>query len=269
MLDESRKYYVTASQASLVMAGFKQELLGKTAIKPDIEGFKAIEDWIKKNNSLPKVGELKAIGVTASGVEIQEVTKYLKSQVKVFSEGMETVARQIAMAKFISKRDEQVKTEYMEHGNIQEGEAVAYLEGLTGVKFSNTEDQQSFMTRNSLGVTPDGLQMDGFNVVSCAEVKNPKDTTHMKYLHLIHNQDDLLEVVPEYYWQCQTGLYVTECEKYHWLSYHKEFTKMGDYRGVYVCVEPVQEHIDMLVERSERVLKAVPGIVESILSGGE
>jgi len=268
MLNPDRKDYVTASQSHRVMSGFETELAGKSAVKPEYEDVDKVLSVIKETGK-PKVGELKALGITASGAEIEAAYKYHRSQIKVFSDGMWSVAREIAMSKFIDHRDEHIKTQDMERGNIQEGEAVAYLEGLTGVKFSNTEDQQSFMTRNSLGVTPDGLQMDGFNVVSCAEVKNPKDTTHMKYLHLIHNQDDLLEVVPEYYWQCQTGLYVTECEKYHWLSYHKEFTKMGDYRGVYVCVEPVQEDIDMLVERSERVLAAVPGIVESILSGGE
>jgi len=99
MLNEDRKNYVTASQCYRIMAGFELELAGQKMDKPDvtIEAMEYIEECLKK----PKVGDLMEIGVNTTVAEINEVWQYLKAIRPVFSEGMESVAREIAMYGFI------------------------------------------------------------------------------------------------------------------------------------------------------------------------
>jgi len=264
MLNNDRKYFVTASQCHRVMAGYELELEGMNMDVPVFDSFPQVYDWIKKNNREPKVGELKAAGITASGKEIKEAWRYIKATTPVFSEGMESVAREIAMSKFIKERDESYKSVDMERGNIQEGEAIIKLQDITGREFSNTNEDQIFLSDDCLGVTPDGIEYDGFDIVSCAEVKAPKDTTHMKYLSLIKDERSFREVVPIYYWQAQCGLAVTGAESYHWLSYHNGFD--DDYQAVYLEVKPNKYHIDLLRIRAKRVLDAVPVIVDDIIN---
>lgn len=265
MLNEERKYYVTASQAHRVMAGFETELRGKDAVKPEFESFEQIESWITDNDKKPLVGDLKASGIKATGKDIDSAWKYIQSQKKVFSDGMFTVACEIAMSEFIEERDPGIKTMDMERGNIQEGEAIEALKFVTGINFTNTGGEQTFLSSEHLGVTPDGIEYNGFDIVSCAEVKNPKDTTHMKYLVLIHDQNDILKHIPEYYWQAQTGLYVTGAKFYHWMTYHNKFIDGYKYR--HVVIEPVQKHIEILAERSERVVNKAAEISRELKAG--
>lgn len=264
MLNPERKHYLTASQAHIAMAGFETELAGRSMPKPDIDdgALATTLSWIRGHSAKPKVGELKAIGINLSGAQINEIYSYHRSQIKVFSDGMETAALQIAMSKFILERDEGYKSPDMERGNIQEGEAINALSELTGIEFDSTGIGQQFLTKGDLGVTPDGIEYSGFDIVSCAEAKNPKDTTHMRYLFNLKDQDDLLRVCPEYYWQAQSGLYVTGAKIYHWVSYHNGF--IPECRLVYIPVTPNQEHIDMLVLRAARIMGRVPMIIDDI-----
>ena len=262
MLNKDRQRFVTASQAYRVMAGFELELAGQTMHVPDIDANHL--DYIKQFKSKPKVGDLKTAGIELTGAQINEAWTYLKAITPVFSEGMESVAREIAMYDFIESRDEGYKSEDMERGNEQEGEAVAALSEHTGVYFTDIEDSQKFLTKGNLGATPDGVEYDGFNIKSCAEVKNPKDTTHMKYLYLVHDTKSLLETQPLYYWQAQCGLFVTGAETYHWASYHNNFIESC--RLVYVPVVRNDEHIKMLIKRADRVIKRAGVIKSEIIS---
>ena len=262
MLSKERQKYVTASQAHRVMSGFESEL-NKPA-KPDRSVISQEElDFMSKLDTMPKVGEMKNNGFESiSGNAIKEGWKYLKSLTPIFSEGMESVAREIAMSEFIINRDEGIKTKDMERGHLQESESVQTLSKFLKIEFDNKGDDQSFLTKGNLGVTPDAIEYKGFDIKSCLEMKNPKDTTHMKYLTELRTQDDLLRVCPEYYWQAQCGLYVTDAETYHWSSYHNGFGE--GYQVVYVPVAPAKEHINILIDRAERVMKRVPEIIQKI-----
>lgn len=270
-LNKDRAGFVTASQAHRVMAGFAMELEGKSMKKPECEDL--VFDGIKKITSVigrvPKVGELKSMDIQATGELIKQVTTYIKAITPVFSEGMESVAREIAMESFKKTKDDGFKSVDMERGDQQEGAAVAALSAFLDVDFLNTELDQIFLSDGCLGVTPDGIEYDGFNIKSCAEVKNPKDTTHMKYLQLLKDQGDILSVCPIYYWQAQCGLSVTGSEIYHWASYHDEFEYPGyedESKLVYVPIYPVDDHIKILKTRADKVLKRAPFIVEEILA---
>ncbi len=262
-LDPRRKNYVTASQCHRVMAGFEKELAGRSMEKPDISCFNDLADIINQTGKKPLVGECKNAGVACTGKDIAAVYDYIKATTPVFSDGMFSVALEIAMYSFIETKDEGITTPDMERGNENELEAIFKLSEYIETEFINTGDDQAFFTRDSLGVTPDGVEYgDSFDIVSCAEVKCPKDTTHMRYLYQLRNQKDLLKYKPEYYWQAQCGLYVTGADIYHWASYHDGF--MSGYQLVYIPVYPVREHIEILAERAEKVLTKVPAIIEHV-----
>lgn len=261
-LDKDRDNFITASEAHRVMADYELELRGQKMSRPDVQHYEGIRQWIGRTGRIPKVLELKAVGIIATGEEIKQVWRYLKAKIKVFSEAMESVAREMAMNQFIEVKDTGYKSEDMERGDIQEGEAVARLSAYLNVDFKNTTTEQIFLSDGDLGVTPDAIEYSGFTITSCGEVKNPNDDNHMRYLHLIKNQADLLAVRPVYYWQAQCGLAVTGAKIYHWASYHNGFDP--EYRLVYVPVVANNEHISMLKQRASRVLKRVPDIVAEI-----
>lgn len=270
-LSEDRKNFVTASQAHRVMAGFELELEGLHMEKPacDEGVFNGIKKMVELLGRKPKVGEMVSVDLVVPGELINEVFNYIKATTPVFSDGMESVAREIAMASFIKNTIEEGSiTADMERGNLQEGEAVAALSAFLDVEFLNTELDQIFLSDGCLGFTPDGVEYDGFNIKSCAEVKNPKAITHMKYLQLLWNQNDLLRVCPVYYWQAQCGLSVSGAEIYHWASYHNDFAYAGyenESKLIYVPVHPVDDHIRILKARADRVLARAPVIVDEIL----
>ncbi len=265
MLNPDRKKFVTASQAHRVMAKFEGELAGRLLEKPTFPDYDKLVLAMRDFDKAPLVRELKNIGITATGKEIEQTRKYIKAQVPVFSEGMESVAIEMSMSQFVEIDEDEYLSEDMRRGNDQEAAAVAALSRHIGVEFTSTGEDQQFLSIDNIGVTPDGVEYDGFNIKSCAEVKAPKAETHMKYLYRLTTQESLLKYVPEYYWQCQTGLAVTGADVYHFAAYNARFK--GKYQLVYIPVVPVQEHIDILKERAERVVDAVPGIVETIIRG--
>jgi len=262
-LDPRRKNYVTASQCHRVMAGFEKELAGRSMEKPKLPFFNDLADLINKEGKKPLVGECKDAGIKCTGKDIAAVYDYIKSTTPVFSDGMFAVALEIAMFSFVEERDDGIVTADMKNGNDTELEAVSKLSDRTGIDFVNTGEEQAFFSRGSLGVTPDAVEYgEDFKIKSCGEVKCPKDTTHMGYLYRLHNQSDLLRYKPEYYWQAQCGLHVTGAEVYHWASYHNGF--IPKCQLVYIPIEPVAEHIEILVYRSDKVLAKVPDIIEKI-----
>ena len=262
MLDNDRKRFVTASQAHRVMAGFEAELAGRKMEEPPL--FDAISKFMQKEK--PLVGDLKKAGIMASGKEIQSCWDYYKATKPVFSEGMESVAREIAMGEFISDRDNYVSDD-MENGNLYEAEAVLNLSNIVTKNFSNTGDRQLFFSKGNIGATPDGVFYEGFDISECAEVKCPKDTTHMRYLVGFKSGLTLLQIEPKYYWQAQAGLYVTGAKAYNWASYHRNFIE--PYKMIYQKIEPDHEHIEILIERSEKVLTRAKDIIELINASNE
>ena len=236
MLNPDRKYFVTGSIAHRVMAGFETELAGRNMVEPT--GF-----------------------VLANGKEIQACWDYYQATKPIFSDGMESVAREIAMGEFIDERENYVSDD-MENGNLYEIEAVQKLSNLVNKDFSNVGDKQLFFSKGNIGVTPDGIYYDGFDIDECAEVKCPKDTTHMRYLVGIKSGLTLLQIEPKYYWQAQVGLYVTGANIYNWGSYHRNF--IDPYNMIYLKIKPNIDHINLLVDRSEKVIERAKEIVKLI-----
>ena len=166
MLDSRRRNYVSASQAHRVMAGFRTELDNAGMVEP--EGVDPnLRDFIQKNGKC-LAGAAKAAGIVASGAEIAEMYKYVKSLEPVITEGMITVAREIAISEFIKFRPEQFESKAMEMGNDLEVEAVSILENHIKSKIDNTGENQSFFHTENLSATPDGVVYDDFTVIELA-----------------------------------------------------------------------------------------------------
>ena len=262
MLDERRKNYVTASQAHRVMAGFRVELDNAGMVMPEVSDTDLMA--FVANHGKCKVGDAKTAGISATGAEIAEMYKYVKSLETVITEGMTTVAREIAISEFIKERPENFSSDAMEMGNELEGDAVDIMSRRIDKKIDNTGDNQAFFHTDSLSATPDGVIYNGFDVDELAEVKCLQIASHSKFLHLVKNQDDLLEHAPEYFWQCMTQLDVTGANMVHFQTYCPYF--QDDYNLVYVPVYPNREYIDILKSRAETVLKLVPEIRAEIIS---
>ena len=261
MLDNRRKNYVTASQAHRVMAGFRVELENANMKKP--EGVDpGLFEFIREHGKC-LVGQVKSAGIVASGAEIAEMAKYVKSLEPVVTEGMITVARGIAISEFIKCRPEQFESKAMEMGNDLEVQAVSILETRIKSKIDNTGDTQAFFHTDYLSATPDGVIYDGFDVVELAEVKCLQIEAHSKFLHLLKDQDALLEHAPGYFWQCMTQLEVTGAKRVHFQTYCPYFE--DGYNLVYVPVYPNRQYMDILNSRAETVLELVPGIRQQII----
>lgn len=261
MLDERRKNYVTASQAHRVMAGFKVEMDNAGMVKPEVND-PGLMAYIEKNGKC-LVGDAKAAGIVATGAEIAAMHKYVQSLIPIISDGMITVAREIAISEFIKERPEQFESDAMAMGNELEVDAVAMLSARVGSKIDNTGDNQAFFHTYYLSATPDGVIYDDFTVKELAEVKCLQIPSHSKFLHLMKNQDDLLEHAPEYFWQCMAQLEVTGADMVHFQTYCPYF--QDDYSLVYVPVYPNRPYMDMLNTRAERVLSIVPEIRQQII----
>lgn len=259
MLDDRRKHYVTASQAHRVMAGFQVELDNAGMENPNNPELMRL---VTRYGKL-KVGEAKAHGVIASGAEIAEMHKYVKSLEPPITEGMKTVAREIAISEFIKEMPENFTSSAMDMGNELEGDAVSILAARVARKIENTGENQSFFHTENLSATPDGVIYDGFDVIELAEVKCLQIAAHSKFLHLVKNQDDLLEHAPEYFWQTMTQLETSGANMVHFQTYCPYF--QPGYDLVYVPVYPNQQYIDILNSRAESVIELVPEIRQQII----
>ena len=270
MLSEDRQYYVTGSQAHRVMAEHEKELSAGDFTLSDFpereQLISFVGDFYKSKGSCPLVRDAKAAEIVVSGAQIKEVYAYLESLKPVFTKGMESYAREIVKHQLVSEREENYSGRDTERGNEQEHLAVAALESKLGYEFDFTGDEQEFFHLDYLGLTPDGAHYDDtFMVDQGLEVKCPKQDIHMKNLCTLKNQDDLLAEYPEYYWQCMTGLAVTTASVWHFGTFNKDYkTERGDFRLVHIPIYPVKSHIDLLLKRSEAVVKRSKQILEEI-----
>lgn len=265
MLSSNRQYFVTGSQASRVMAGYEEELV--KPLHPDFESshliVKAVSDFYEEHNKCPLVRDIVNAGFKASSPEVKECFAYVKSLKPIFTDGMLSYAREIAKHQLVTEPEETFRGYDMERGNEQEHLAVEAFEKVSGLSFDFTGDEQEFLNLDYLGLTPDGAHYDDlFMIDQGLEVKCPKQDIHMKNLHLLKTQDDLLREYPAYYWQCMTGLAVTTAHTWNFATYNGTF-KEG-YQVVHLEVKPVQKHIDILLKRSQAVIEKSREILKEV-----
>lgn len=109
--------------------------------------------------------------------------------------------------------------------------------------------QAGFIIHESIenyGDSPDGivLNTDG-QPIGTLEIKCPKPETWMRYKATIHNAEELKDVKPEYYWQCQSHC---ECNKLPWCDF-VFFDKMQENGFVCIRIERNDEDIELMKKR--------------------
>ncbi len=96
------------------------------------------------------------------------------------------------------------------------------------------------------GDSPDGIVIDrDGKPIGALEIKCPKPDTWMRYKATIHNADDLKEIKPEYYWQCQNHC---ECNQLPWCDF-VFFDKMQQNGFVCIRIERNEEDIELMKQR--------------------
>lgn len=120
----------------------------------------------------------------------------------------------------------------MEQGTILEGEALPWFELRAGVDVS----RPGFITTDDgmFGASPDGLLPDG----SGLEIKCPQPTNHVAWL--------LAGDVPdEHRLQCHGGMYVTDAERWTFVSYCRGFPALVcELRRDEAVIEMIRDALD-------------------------
>ena len=123
-------------------------------------------------------------------------------------------------------------------GIDHETEAMLYFESATGQKII----PGTTLENDYIAGTPDGLLQDcGF------EIKCPFNSgNHLKNLSM-QKAEDLLDLRPEYYWQCITYMWLTDFSKWKFCSYDPRFKE--EKRMLILNIELNPTHLNLLKQR--------------------
>lgn len=155
-----------------------------------------------------------------------------------------------------------IETFDMMRGKELEPEAVAAFEEATGLKVTDSVNDQIFHDlvieglENEAGATPDGRVEIGGKTYGF-ETKAPKANTHIKYLYGSDNgniepltKDNLKTIEPNYYWQIVTGLLATGWDGWIFQSYHPDFKEDSEKRFHFIIErEDLKEEMVKMVKR--------------------
>ena len=125
-------------------------------------------------------------------------------------------------------------------GIDHELEAQLYFEAASGLKIAPCD----VLDNGFIAGTPDGILVDG----NCGfEIKCPYNSgNHLKNL-LMATPEDLLDLRPEYYWQCLAYMWLTELPKWKFCSYDPRFKEAK--RMLILNLEVNLAHITLLQNR--------------------
>lgn len=106
-----------------------------------------------------------------------------------------------------------------------------------------------------LSASPDGVIE---NEDALVEIKCPSLETYARYSDRIHDNLSLLEEKPEYYWQIQTQLWVTEKKLCYFVWYHP-------YVGLqYTTIVPDTNNTNMMLNRIEEAEELAQRIYQKL-----
>lgn len=107
-----------------------------------------------------------------------------------------------------------VSTKAMEWGTEQEEAARCLYQRITGREIEETGSCQHPTIRH-FASSPDGIYSDD-KEIGCLEIKCPTQATYMRYRDLIHDNQSLLDVKPEYFYQCMAHMM---CNQADWTDF--------------------------------------------------
>lgn len=112
-----------------------------------------------------------------------------------------------------------VSTKAMEWGNEQEDAARKLYQTITGRRIVEVGSCHH-PTIKHFASSPDGFFYDEENRgKGCIEIKCPNQSTFMKYKDLIHDNQSLLEVKPEYFYQCMAHMMCNDASWTDFIAY--------------------------------------------------
>lgn len=146
----------------------------------------------------------------------------------------------------------------MRYGTELESTAIDYYQELTGTQVADVAFTPLFGFEKFAGGSPDGMA-EGETLI---EVKCPYNPArHLEHLDLTC-AEDLKQLRPEYYWQVQMNLQVTDKKVAHFVSYSPFFNNMpmkllevprndGD---ITLLLERIQLAVQFMQERITRII---------------
>lgn len=143
-------------------------------------------------------------------------------------------------------------------GHDNEDKALKAYSKLTGNKVTKCGS----LPHESVGCfwdSPDGLLLE---VDGVAEVKCPAPKTHGLYLMSVHTPASLLEIKPEYYWQCIAHMAVTGASFCDWMSY----CKFDTIPLHIIHFERDEEVISRLTQRIEEADKLAKDLIHTAMA---
>lgn len=194
------------------------------------------------------------------------------------SDGAKSYLRGLAAERNMQKRyieEDNLFQEYLDRVAINT-KAVRYgseNEGIAREIYHSREDMEiiecGFIRHKEIpmyGDSPDGIVLRDGIPFRAVEIKFPNPDTWMMYAENIHNQEDLKDVKPEYYWQCQSHI---ECCRAYFGCEDCDFIFMdkmqrGGYRKI--NIQPNEEDIRLMCQRIEAGNKYIADLIEAIKS---
>jgi hypothetical protein len=168
---------------------------------------------------------LKRIGrFTAS--QIHRLMSEPKSKTELLSKGAKTYIREVASEVLTGKRKDRYQNNAMERGIELEPIAFAALCEALDLDISSPDIMHFgvnefglYAPNEYLAASPDGIILDRELIV---ELKCPDSATHLEYLSY-ENADDLKNNAPEYYYQIQTNILLSEAKGAIFASYDDRY----------------------------------------------
>lgn len=207
-LDKRRKFFTASNAGKFMTFDFSENEI--TEIENEIaETKKAIAE--------SKTGKTKTLNL-----KLERLERKLDSA-NSLPKGALNAAKDVAIAritKFNHIRAGNFKSREMQWGCENELNAIAVFEKETGLVVSKTGENQEFIEfKEFIGGTPDGIiDSEGSGV----EVKCPASINHAEFLKCNH-QHDLLNINPDYYWQCVHLMLCTGACHWYFVSYDPDF----------------------------------------------
>lgn len=218
--------------------------------------FESKEDWSTFRSGL----------FTAS--EIHRLLATPKKKDEVLSQGAKTYILE-RVAESLAPKEPDFYNRAMEHGNETEPQAVLAI----AEKLGKSVNDDDFIYTSvggfvffwddeyNVGGTPDVILKDSGLI---CEVKCPASKTHLEYL-MLHTPEDVLDCVPNYYYQMQLNMYLTHTDKCLFVSYDdRYYNKAHHYHSIGVprdeaAIELILTKSQLATEYKNQILEKING----------
>jgi len=240
---QQRQGNFTASGNHALMAGWRDS-------RPDssFPEFLEISNFIRIFGGKPSVGDAKlGVSCKVTGDLINQTWRAM--QFDKPSAGLVTYAESKALEEFFYIDPSlNFSTASTRNGEEREVECMERLIEATGLNFTNIGEDQIHIHADSVGVTPDGVVINEFDIIETgAEVKCKSPLVHLKNM-MIKNNDDLINNEFAHFVQIQTAMLVTGADHWYFANYNP-FAKHENLKFSYIIIDRDDAFISIMKKR--------------------